>query len=343
MGILCEHGFCSDCWEMHLNTHIANGDSTMIQCMVKDCHSPVPADFVADVVKDSKVLEKYAKNCLKEHVSCHPQLRFCPGPNCNVVVHAVAASKENKPQRVDCTKCGTTFCFTCGLEHHAPLDCKTFKHWQKKCSDDSETANYIAAHTKECPKCSTPIEKNEGCNHMICRNCRHEFCWVCMDNWAKHFTSYFKCNHYNEGDMTEKLDKNARAKENLKKYLFYYRRYENHLNSLKLEEVSMQKIRDYIQEKIDGKCGTWVDWQYLLDAGDLLKKCRYTLMHTYAYAYYLENGVKKTTFELIQSQLESNVEELAWKMLRAEVTDRADLEKQMNVAESRRITLLQDC
>jgi len=29
-------------------------------------------------------------------------------------------------------------------------------------------ALWLSANTKECPKCGTPIEKNSGCNHMIC-------------------------------------------------------------------------------------------------------------------------------------------------------------------------------
>lgn len=33
------------------------------------------------------------------------------------------------------------------------------------------------AHLKICPQCRTPIEKNEGCNHMTCR-CGHEFDWT---------------------------------------------------------------------------------------------------------------------------------------------------------------------
>jgi hypothetical protein len=32
---------------------------------------------------------------------------------------------------------------------------------------------------KQCPKCNIYIERNEGCDHMTCRNCKCNFCYVC--------------------------------------------------------------------------------------------------------------------------------------------------------------------
>lgn len=43
-----------------------------------------------------------------------------------------------------------------------------------------------------------------------------------------------------------------------------------------------------------------------------------------------------------QAQLEAEIENLSWKIERAETTDRGDLENQMDVSEKRRITLLKD-
>ena len=39
--------------------------------------------------------------------------------------------------------------FECGNPYHIPTDCETIKKWLMKCADDSETANYISAHTKD--------------------------------------------------------------------------------------------------------------------------------------------------------------------------------------------------
>lgn len=66
---------------------------------------------------------------------------------------------------VKCGGCHNKFCFGCGRDKdHQPLICYIVRLWIKKCEDDSETANWINANTKECPKCQATIEKNGGCN-----------------------------------------------------------------------------------------------------------------------------------------------------------------------------------
>lgn len=42
-----------------------------------------------------------------------------------------------------------------------------------------EVASDITIHTKPCPKCHTPIDKNGGCVHMVCSLCHTAFCWKC--------------------------------------------------------------------------------------------------------------------------------------------------------------------
>lgn len=43
---------------------------------------------------------------------------------------------------------------------------------------------------KACPRCSTLISRESGCNHMTCWNCRFEFCWVCMVKWTRCGANY---------------------------------------------------------------------------------------------------------------------------------------------------------
>lgn len=281
----------------------------------------------------------------------------------------IIRSKENSPKKATCDSCKSSFCFLCGMDYHAPTDCHVIKKWLTKCADDSETANYISAHTKDCPKCHICIEKNGGCNHMQCFSCKHDFCWMCLGDWKSHGSEYYECSRYKENPNIAHESVHAQAREALKKYLHYYERWENHSKSFQLEQQTLDRLKSRINEKVMKGLGTWIDWQYLFTAATLLAKCRYTLQYTYPYAYFMEPGARKSLFEYqqvsrrscyrlrscfisesklinkitqFQARLESEIENLSWKFERAETTDRADLENQMDIAEKLRVTLLKD-
>ncbi|KAL1450046.1 hypothetical protein WDU94_002506 [Cyamophila willieti] len=415
-SLTCGHSFCQYCWARHFEVQINQGITLDISCMASQCNILVPEALILTLLRPS-LHEKYEAFAFRDFVSTHPSLRFCPGPNCSVVMRA----RESKPKRATCNACGTSFCFQCGIEYHAPTDCVVIKKWLTKCADDSETANYISAHTKDCPKCHICIEKNGGCNHMQCYHCKHEFCWMCLGDWKQHGSEYYECSRYKENPNIGRESAHAQAREALKKYLHYYERWENHAKSLKLESALVDKIKSRIHSKVMTSSGTWIDWQYLIEASTLLAKCRYTLQYTYPYAYYMQSSVshyytvishiiptgtwidwqylieastllakcrytlqytypyayymqssvshyytvishiiqqytypyayymessvshsRKELFEYQQAQLEAEIENLSWKVERAETTDRGDLENQMDIAEKRRITLLKD-
>lgn len=113
--------------------------------MANDCNTLAPEDFVLSLLVKPLIRERYQQFVFRDYVKSHPQLRFCPGPNCQIVIR----SKELRAKRVICNTCKSVFCFRCGMDYHAPTDCNTIKKWLTKCADDSETANYISAHTKD--------------------------------------------------------------------------------------------------------------------------------------------------------------------------------------------------
>ena len=127
-------------------------------------------------------------------------MRWCRAPNCSNATKAEYF--DAKP--VECL-CGHVFCFGCGELWHDPVNCKWLKNWIKKCKDngikfeepneDVKTCLWLAENTKKCPKCFVIIEKNGGCNHIICKNqaCRSEFCWECLGAWESHKSSWFYC------------------------------------------------------------------------------------------------------------------------------------------------------
>ncbi|XP_066553753.1 E3 ubiquitin-protein ligase ARIH2 isoform X2 [Amia ocellicauda] len=350
LALPCQHSFCKACWEQHCTVLVKDGVGVGISCMAQDCSLRMPEDFVFPLLPSEELKDKYRRYLFRDYVESHFQLQLCPGADCPIVIQV----QEPRARRVQCSRCSEVFCFKCRQMYHAPTDCGTIRKWLTKCADDSETANYISAHTKDCPKCNICIEKNGGCNHMQCSKCKHDFCWMCLGDWKTHGSEYYECSRYKENPDIVNQSQQAQAREALKKYLFYFERWENHNKSLQLEAQTYQRIQEKIQERVMNNLGTWIDWQYLQNAAKLLAKCRYTLQYTYPYAYYMESGPRKKLFEYQQAQLEAEIENLSWKVERADTyerggvegelsaNDRGDLENQMHIAEQRRRTLLKD-
>ncbi|KIK57966.1 hypothetical protein GYMLUDRAFT_75234 [Collybiopsis luxurians FD-317 M1] len=204
------------------------------------------------------------------------------------------------------------FCFGCPIEgDHRPVVCGVAKMWMKKCEDDSETANWIKSNTKECSQCQSTIEKNGGCNHMTCKKCKYEFCWVCMGPWSEHGTAWYSCNRYDEKGSVEARDAQSKSRASLERYLHYYNRWANHEQSAKLSLDLYLKTEKKMEDLQLTSSLTWIEVQFMRRAVDVLLSCRTTLKWTYSMGYYLARGNEKDLFEDNQRDLEKAVEDLS--------------------------------
>lgn len=162
-GLQCGHRFCKACWIEYLTTKIMEeGLCKSIACAAHGCDILVDDVTVMNLLTEPRVRTKYQQLITNSFVECNRLLRWCPSADCSYAVKVQYV--DARP--VEC-KCGHVFCFECGEQWHDPVQCRLLRKWIKKCDDDSETSNWIAANTKECPKCNVTIEKDGGCNHMV--------------------------------------------------------------------------------------------------------------------------------------------------------------------------------
>ncbi|KAG5189212.1 ubiquitin-conjugating enzyme E2-binding protein 1 [Tribonema minus] len=329
LALPCAHFFCEECWGGFLRNALASGPP----CVYTTCpEHKCPQIVTEDVFRahlSAQELARYRDFALRSFVDTNRRLRFCPGPGCARVARAPRSCT-----RVKCP-CGECFCFKCGDEAHEPVACAELRRWREKCSNESETANWLLANTKMCPKCDTRIEKNQGCNHMTCRQCKYEFCWICMGIWAEHGTNtggYYKCNKFVDKSM-EGMSDAARAKAELERYLHFYKRFQGHALGQAFAETQMEsrteaRMLELLENQESGSSG-WIDVQFLRTAVEQLIECRRALKYTYVYGYYLTDPAQKRQRDLFENHQENlekfteRLSELSEKPL--ETIDRAEV------------------
>ena len=342
LAMKCGHEFCLDCWQDYLTNVVQEDGAT---CVLATC----PQSTCTEVLTEEEVtaaaphlLSQFQHFQLRSFVDSNELARWCPGKGCERVAHCVKQTKafvDEQDKIADCDACHLSFCIACGEEPHIPVACKILAQWHEKNNNESETANWITANTKTCPKCATRIQKDGGCMYVTCRKCRHGFCWVCM---GTHHV--WNCNAYKEGDADADQ---TRAKNELERYLHYYQRYHGHAQAQKFARKQLKKMdkredatgsikpnkkpatpkgdKDSSSPKEDKKTTTITrddgggggecDLRFLKDANQQLIKCRRVLKYTYVFAYYKFTNPslkrQKECFEHHQGILEGLTEGLS--------------------------------
>ena len=174
--LLCNHYFCNECYLEYLHEKINSNNILKIPCMQNKCPTILTEEFIKDKIKlDENLSNKYERFKKKEEILENPNLKFCPVADCDGY-----AELKNNEKYVTCNN-GHNFCFKCLKDWHGKKKCddqinKDFKKWKK---------NKII---KQCPKCKMWTEKNRGCNHMTCAECKYQWCWLCRGKYDEnHF------------------------------------------------------------------------------------------------------------------------------------------------------------
>ncbi|KAL2328924.1 hypothetical protein Fmac_022351 [Flemingia macrophylla] len=315
----CGHGFCNSCWIEHFIVKINEGQSKRIRCMAHKCNSICDEAVVRTLLsrQHPDMAEKYERFLLESYIEDNKRVKWCPStPHCGNAIRV----DEDELCEVECS-CGVQFCFKCLSEAHSPCSCLMWELWAKKCRDESETVNWITVHTKPCPKCHKPVEKNGGCNLVSCI-CGQAFCWLCGGATGREHTwssiAGHSCGRYKEQEKTAE-----RAKRDLYRYMHYHNRYKAHTDSFKIES----KLKETIQGKVaisEEKDSTLRDYSWVNNGLSRLFRSRRVLSYSYAFAFYMfgdelfkdemteaQREIKQNLFEDQQQQLEANVEKLS--------------------------------
>lgn len=242
----CGHSFCKECWKAHVNSQVSYGQH-LINCQSYDCHCKLPPNSV-EMLCGREVYNDFLRFLMNQAISISDILTNCP--SCSTPVNLLSSGLCN----VLTCSCGHEFCSFCYSDSHAPATCIEKSLWEKSTTEDAMKQRILGENCKYCPKCNCIIEKNGGCNHMKCKNCNHEFCWICLGDWSKHGSSFFECKFYNKNnDLYLKKQKDNINSELINPY---------HDKFVSLEKLSkkwkeeMEKISDLVYHKVYHEHGT---------------------------------------------------------------------------------------
>ncbi|KAI2465952.1 hypothetical protein F4781DRAFT_371532 [Annulohypoxylon bovei var. microspora] len=195
----CGHIYCLDCFENLCMSSTTKDTAAQICCVGEAGHcSKILGLPELQEHLSSTAFEELLEQSFASYVRLHPEsLRYCPSVDCGYFYRISAASKMRT-----CPHCLVLVCTACHAQHGA-MTCADYK--------DFSTGGYAALEKlkkdigiKDCPKCKTPLEKIEGCNHMTCR-CGAHICWVCLKTFESSTPCYTHMNKEHNGIGLDEL------------------------------------------------------------------------------------------------------------------------------------------
>ncbi|QRV87286.1 IBR domain protein [Ceratobasidium sp. AG-Ba] len=190
----CVHNasVCTSCLEMHILVEIHHHGNVDVRCPHEGCRKMLDYRDIYASVRDWSRLTYYEALLLKKEAESHNNFVWCKNPQCRS--GQIHKAGKYSPI-VTCITCGAKSCFTHDRPWHEGLTCEQYDKQRRDEEHSRATDRYLAQNTKECPKCHRKIERNGGCDHMVCKppgGCGHQFCWECLD-YEDHTPS---CSHF---------------------------------------------------------------------------------------------------------------------------------------------------
>lgn len=186
----CTHKYCQECFVHHFLTKINSGEVSAEQMICPDPSCGVKAeDYELESILEPADYAKYLDFLAQKSLQTDGASCWCPNKDCREAILA-----ENTGDRVACPLCHTNFCRKCSLTpFHQDETCE-----QAKARGDADLSIQAwmaerGSKVKPCPSCRTGIEKNDGCNHMTCQACKHQWCWLCTQNYSSTHYSTGTC------------------------------------------------------------------------------------------------------------------------------------------------------
>ena len=186
-GDVCVHierSICNSCVYQHTKCLVEDsmiffGD---IICPENDCQGIFDYQGIQQILvhigKNQTLFDEYDQHLIFRQLEQMPEFLWCSfGCGSGQLIEP-----STNPQ-VQCPKCNRSTCRIHRTIWHTDINCEQYDLLLNQSSQNDPNQTWLKLFTKQCPQCHWNIQKYEGCDHMTCRLCKHEFCWICQADY----------------------------------------------------------------------------------------------------------------------------------------------------------------
>ncbi|KAF2271075.1 hypothetical protein CC78DRAFT_528017 [Lojkania enalia] len=179
---------CPKCYQGWIESELNSKRWDEIRCPGSECRV-ILKHYEVQQYATPEVYARFDQLSARSALSDDPDFRWCRARNCTSGQIHVSGEEGNIFR---CVECGFKVCIVHEDTWHEGETCDEYdyrvsgrKEKDQKAQEEA-SAKALKKFTKKCPgkKCGWNIEKNDGCDHMTCSKCKHEFCWICLAPYA---------------------------------------------------------------------------------------------------------------------------------------------------------------
>jgi hypothetical protein len=172
----CDHEFCRACLTEHCK-HAVSVKDIPITCPANaehDCENIFQEEQVKDLLCRLDMTQ-YGRFQTFQRMLQDPSLICCS--KCDQLVCKNENQTNISVNQIACPSCGLQFCSLHG-DVHPNKTCEEYTS-SKGARQVQKSEKAIRDFTKPCSHCGAPIEKESGCDHIICLSCKDDMCFQC--------------------------------------------------------------------------------------------------------------------------------------------------------------------
>jgi hypothetical protein len=195
----CQHSvevaICKTCVEHHISVQITSHGWDRISCPVQDCRHILQYNDLQNMAATTD-FQRYDAHLFERAMGqeTNSDYRRCAHPDCT----GGGWCYPEIESFMTCPACAQRTCVECNVVWHSEKTCAEHKEEVRirkeredaenavaRAADEVKSVEFVEANSKACPNeaCGVPIQKNFGCDHMTCRQCRHQFCCLCLADY----------------------------------------------------------------------------------------------------------------------------------------------------------------